>query len=79
MTKLFKSIALFAFLTTNVIAFGQLSASFFTNPAISNGQISVCQGSTVLFTMSPASQTNITSSTTIAWTFTPDLWILMAS
>lgn len=70
MTKLFKSIALFAFLTTNVIAFGQLSASFFTNPAISNGQISVCQGSTVLFTMSPATQTNISSLTTIAWTFT---------
>jgi gliding motility-associated-like protein len=70
MTKLFKSIALFAFLTTNVIGFGQLSASFFTNPAITNGQISVCQGSTVLFTMSPASQTNITPLTTIAWTFT---------
>ena len=70
MTKLFKSIALFAFLMTNFFGFGQLDASFFTNPNISNGQINVCQGSTVMFTMSQASQTNITSLTTIAWTFT---------
>lgn len=70
MTKLYKSIALFAFLMTSAIGFGQLTASFFTNPVSSNGQISVCQGSTVLFTMSPSSQTNITSSTTISWAFT---------
>ncbi|MBP6090323.1 MAG: gliding motility-associated C-terminal domain-containing protein [Crocinitomicaceae bacterium] len=70
MTKLFKSSSLFAFLFTSIISFGQLDASFFTNPNFSNGQINVCQGSTVLFTMSPATQTNISSLTTIAWTFT---------
>ena len=56
-------------LSISTISFGQLTASFFTNPAISNGEINICQGSTVLFTMSPSSQTNITSNTTIQWSF----------
>ena len=69
MTKLFKSIALFAFLMTNVIGFGQLDASFFSNPAISNGQISVCQGSTVMFNLTSPTAPNLNAATTVQWTF----------
>lgn len=48
----------------------QVSALFTTNPTVVNGTISVCQGSTILFTMGSQSQTNITSESIIEWTFT---------
>lgn len=50
-------------------ASGQLNANFATNPTHSNNQISVCAGSTILFTFI-STGSNITATTQVNWTFT---------
>lgn len=50
---------------------GQLNADFLTIPSYSNSNtISVCQGSSILFVLEDQNNTNITSTTTVQWTFT---------
>ena len=50
---------------------GQLNADFLTIPSYnSSNNVTICQGSTVLFVIEDQNNTNITSTTTVSWAFT---------
>ncbi len=56
------------FLFIGSFGFGQ-TASFTTTPAAVNGVVSVCQGSTLLFTNITQNNTTLAGPTTFAWSF----------
>ena len=64
-------ISFLIFASSITYSFGQLTADFITVPSYNNNNnITVCQGSSILFVLEDQNNTNITPTTSVEWTFT---------